>query len=156
MKTAADADIAIAERCIALGLTRPLAQALADANPFPTGILQVLGLNPETLAPLPIKPWLRMAAETSSVSYLGDLTSETLLTVLVSGNIPAEFQAHVIHFLDEAPMQVVVMAIEQASQKSGKPITAIWGSVAKLCTSMRCSRFAAMRIATNGLRSKKV
>ena len=151
MMPAADADIAIAERCAALGLTRSQAQALADAQPFPTGVLQVLGLNPETFAPLPTKSWLRMAAETSSVSYQGNLTSERLLSVLVSGNIPSEFHAHMIHFLGEAPMQIVVMAVEQASQKSGKPIVAIWGNVVKLCTSLRCSRFAGARISTVGL-----
>ena len=140
MQTAADIETAIAVRCGALGLARPQAQALADAAPFPSGLVHVLGLDPDTLAPLPAKRWLWMAAQTSSVSYRGALTPDVLLAVLVSGDVPDEYQAHVTHFLDEAPMQLVVMAIEQAAQQSGVPIACIWRSVAQLNSTLQCRR----------------
>ena len=132
MKTAADIEAAIALRCAALGLARPQAQALADAEPFPSNLVHVLGLNPDTLAPLPAKRWLWMAAQTSSVSYRGVLTPDVLLAVLVSGDVPDEYQAHMTCFLDEVPMQVVVMAIEQAAQQGGVPIARIWRNVDQL------------------------
>ncbi len=138
MKTAADIETAIAVRCAALGLARP--QALADAEPFPSGLVHVLGLDRDTLAPLPAKRWLWMAAQTSSVSYRGVLTPEVLLAVLVGGDVPDEYRAHVTHFLDEAPMQLVVMAIEQAAQQSGVPIAFIWRSVAQLNSTLQGRR----------------
>lgn len=129
MKNAADIEAAITLRCVALGLARPQAQALADAKPFPSDVVHVLGLNPDTLAPLPAKRWLWMAAQTSSVSYCGVLTPDVLLAMLVSGEVPDEYRAHMAHFLEEAPMQLVLMAIEQAAQQSVLPITRIWCNV---------------------------
>ena len=141
MTTAADIETAISVRCAALGLARRQAQALADSESFPSDLVHVLGLNRDTLAPLPPKPWLWMAAQTSSVSYRGTLTPETLLAVLVSGEVPDEFRAHVMHFLNEVPMQVVVMAIEQAAQQSGVRIVDIWRSVAQLNRMLQGVRF---------------
>ena len=73
-----------------------------------------------------------MAAQTSGVSYRAVLTPDMLLAVLVSGDVPDEFQAHLMHFLNEAPMQLVVMSVEQAAQQSGVPIARIWRNVAQL------------------------
>ncbi|WP_334666684.1 hypothetical protein [Streptomyces cyaneofuscatus] len=140
MKTAADIETAIAVRCAALGLARAQAQALADAGPFPSDLVDVLGLNPDTLAPLPAKRWLWMAAQTSSVSYCGVLTPDMLQAVLVGGDVADEYRAHVTHFLDEAPMQIVVMAIEQAAQQSGVPIARIWRNVDQLNRKLHGSR----------------
>jgi hypothetical protein len=144
MKTAADIETAIAVRCAALGLARSQAQALADDEPFPSDLVHVLGLNRDTLEPLPTKLWLWMAAQTSSVSYRGVLPPDVLLAVLVSGDVPDEFRAHVMHFLGEAPMQLVVMAIEQAAQQSGVPITRIWRSVAQLNRTLQGRRLRAV------------
>jgi hypothetical protein len=144
MRTAADVETAISVRCAALGLARSQAQALADSEPFPSDLVHVLGLNRETLAPLATKSWLWVAAMTSSVSYRSVLTPETLLAVLVSSNVPDEFKAHVMHFLNEAPMQIVVMAIEQAAQQSGVPIVDIWRNVAQLNRKLQGVRFGAV------------
>jgi hypothetical protein len=148
MKTATDIETAIAVRCAALGLARPQAQALADAEPFPSDLANVLGLNRDTLAPLPAKRWLWMAAQTSSVSYRGVLTPDVLLAVLVSGDVPDEYRAHLAHFLDEAPMQLVVMAIEQAAQQSGVPIACIWRTVAQLSSTLQRRRFGTLSEST--------
>jgi hypothetical protein len=144
MKTSADIETAIAVRCTALGLERLQAQALVDAGLFPSSLVHVLGLDPATLAPLPAKPWLRMAAQTSSVSYRAVLTPDILLAVLVSGDVSDEFQAHLIHFLNEAPMQLVVMAVEQAAQQSGMPITRIWRSVDQLNSRLQGRRLGSV------------
>lgn len=144
MKTAADIETAIAVRCAALGLARPQAQALANAEPFPSDLVHVLALDRDTLAPLPTRRWMWMAAQTSSVSYRGVLTPDVLLAVLVNGDVPDEFRAHMTHFLDEAPMQLVVMAIEQAAQQSGVPIARIWRSVAQLNRALQGRRLGAV------------
>jgi hypothetical protein len=144
MNTAADIETAIAGRCAALGLTRPQAQALADADPFPSDLMHVLALNRNTLAPFSSRRWLWMAAQTSSVSYTSLLTPEVLLSVLVSGDVPDEFHPHIAHFLDEAPMQVVVMAIEQAAQQSGVLIVHVWDRVAQLDRALKGRRLSAV------------
>lgn len=79
MKTAVNIETAIAARCAALGLVQAQAQALANSEPFPPDLVYILGLDPDTLAPLPSERWLWMAAQTSSVSYRGMLAPETLL-----------------------------------------------------------------------------
>jgi len=144
MKNAADIEAAIALRCATLGLARPQAEALAVAKPFPSDLMHVLGLNPDTLALLPAKPWLWMAAQTSSVSYRGVLTPDALLAVLISGDVPDGYHAHMVHFLNEAPMQLVVMAIEQAAQQSGVAIARIWRSVDQLNNRLQSRRLGAV------------
>ena len=54
-----------------------------------------------------------------------------------------EFSAHVAHFLDEAPFQLVVMTIEQAAQQGRVPIARIWRSVALLNKAQRGCRVGA-------------
>jgi hypothetical protein len=54
-----------------------------------------------------------MAAQTSSVSYRGTLTPEVPLGVLVIGDVPAEFGPHLAHFVEEAPIPMVVQAVEE-------------------------------------------
>lgn len=127
MSPSSDHDTAIATRCAELGLSRPQAQALADAGPFPWTVEQVVGFDNK-----PDKRWLWMAAQTSSVSYRGTLTAEALLGVLVIGEVPAEFDAHIVHFVEEAPIPTVVQAIEEAAQQSGMPIAEIWANVRRL------------------------
>lgn len=60
--------------------------------------------------------------------------------------MPAAFAAHVGHLLDEAPIQGVVLAVEQAAQQSGTPIETIWGSVERIASKMQSQREAAWKI----------
>ena len=124
-------DQAIYDRCAALGLSIEHAQRLAVAanETDPQSLLRVLGLDFATLAPLKPRRWLWMVAQTSSVSYRRILTPETLLEILTTGDVPPIFFSHVLHLLDEAPIQCVVMAVEQAAQKSGIPIEVLWRNV---------------------------
>ena len=124
-------DQAICDRCAALGLSMEHAQRLAAAanETDPQSLLRVLGLDFSTLAPLKPRRWLWMVAQTSSVSYRRILTPEALLEILTTGEVPPVFLSHVLHLLDEASIQSVVMAVEQAAQKSGIPIQVLWRNV---------------------------
>lgn len=124
------ADMTIQARCAALELSFEQAQRIAFASG--ADLPSVLGLNSVTLAPLKPRRWLWMAAQTSGVSYRGSLPPEVLLRILTTGDVPSEFVAHVVHLLEEAPIQIVVLAIEQAAQQSGVPIARIWRNVARL------------------------
>jgi hypothetical protein len=133
-------DARILDRCHRLGLTLLQAIQLANAdNPSdPKALLRVLRLDFSTYEPLVSyrkHEALQMAAMSSSVSYRGTLTREGLLAILTSGLVPAEFVAHIGHFLDEVSASVVLFSVVEAAQESGMPIHQVWSNVAKLAVS---------------------
>lgn len=138
------AELAIRSRCAALGLSFDQAQriALASGSTLPLA----LGLDFVTFTPLKPRRWLWMAAQTSSVSYRGLLTPELLLEILTTGEVPCAFASHVLHLLEEAPIQIVVLAVEQAAQQSGMPIATIWRNVARIADEMQSRRITASMI----------
>jgi hypothetical protein len=89
-----------------------------------------------------LKPrkWLWMAAQTCSVSYRKTLTPETLLSILTSGDVPEENISNIVHFLQEAPVQNVVMAVDQAAQQSGLPAEFLWRNLELIATIWKCHR----------------
>lgn len=127
-------DAAILQRCADLGLSLDQVQQLAARSGH--DIPHVLRLDPRTMQPLRSQPWLWMAAQTCSVSYRTAITPEVLLEVLSTGNVPQSVFAPVSHFIDEAPLQVVIMAIEAAAHESGLDISLIWRHVAQIAQTM--------------------
>jgi hypothetical protein len=130
-------DRRILDQCAALGLSLLQAVQLANAaDPRdPQSLLRVLNLDFSTYEPTPQrsrKHWLRIAAQTSSVSYRGTLTEDTLFEILTTGIVPAGFEAHVGHFLDEAPLDYVVFSIAEVAQKNQTSIQLVWDIVAQL------------------------
>lgn len=149
-------DQAICDRCAVLGLSIEHAQRLAAvANKTdPQSLLRVLGLDFATLVPLKPRRWLWMVAQTASVSYRRILTPETLLEILTTGDVPPLFLSHVLHVLDEASIQSVVMAVEQAAQESGIPIAVIWRNVAQISEKMQSHRNGAWTMNNKESRNK--
>ena len=105
-------------------------------------ILGVLGLSFDqpNLAARKRKHGLWMAAKTSSVSYRAELTSDELQWALATGQVPDGCISHLLHFLDEAPVQVVVMAIEETAQREAVEPAKIWLNVAKLACQLGAVR----------------
>lgn len=97
-------------------------------------LLGVLGLSfaPPTIKAREKKRGLWMAAKNASVSYKGELTSEQLRHALATGHLPPNHHSQLLHFLDETPLQVVVMAVEETAHLEGIPPAQIWACVAKL------------------------
>lgn len=122
-----DNESVIAQRCASLGLSRMQAELLAHAGPFPCDLYHALGIDERS-----IKDWLKIAAQTASVSYRGELTSDILLSVLTSGDVPPEYAAHINYLFEETPVRVLIGAVEQAAQQSGVPIVDIWQCVRQL------------------------
>ncbi|MDQ1835201.1 hypothetical protein [Massilia scottii] len=137
-------DPVILTRCAELGLSFDQAQriALASGSALPWA----LGLDFVTFTPLKPRRWLWMAAQTSSVSYRGFLTPELLLEILMTGEVPRAFASHVLHLLEEAPIQLVVLAVEQAAQQGGVPIATLWRNVARIANEMQSRRITASMI----------
>ncbi len=105
-------------------------------------VLSVLGLDmpePTALARRK-KRGLWMAAKNASVSYTRELEPEMLGKVLVSGDVPEWFVPHLAHLLDEAPVPMVVMAVEEAASKAHVPPRKVWRNVAKLAKSLSAHR----------------
>lgn len=105
-------------------------------------LLSVLGLDisaPST-ANRQRKQGLRMAARTANVSYAQALSAEGLARVLVSGEVPAAYIAHMTHLLDEAPPSMLVMAVEEAAGKAQVPPRNIWRNVARMACTLSAHR----------------
>lgn len=135
-------DTQIVKRCAELGLSMEQVQQMAARDKH--DILYVLGLDLQTLKPLSSRPWLSMAAQTCSVSYRSAITHEMLLEVLSTGRVPQSASAPVSYFIDEAPLQMVVMAVENAAYESGLDISVIWRHVAQIAVAMSTTRLASV------------
>ena len=105
-------------------------------------VLAVLGLD----APVPTtesrrkQHGLRMAARNANVSYARELQPDALARMLVSGTVPVPYAPHLTHLLDEAPLSMVVMAVEEAAANEGVAPKAVWRNVAKLARSLAVHR----------------
>lgn len=105
-------------------------------------VLAVLGLDldPPSQAARSRKRGLWMAAKNASVSYVQEVPPATLGHALVSGRVPDGYAAHLTHLLDEAPVPLVVMAVEEAAANEGVAPRAVWRNVAKLAKSLAVHR----------------
>jgi len=106
--------------------------------------MAVLGLDspkPDTLARSK-KRGLWMAAKTASVSYARELAPGALEQVLATGDVPPSFAAHLTHLLDEAPVPIVVMAVEEAASRAHLPPRQVWRNVARLAEKLSVHRRA--------------
>ena len=105
-------------------------------------VLALLGLDldPPSAAARSRKRGLWMAAKNASVSYVHEVPPDTLSHALVSGSVPEGYAAHLTHLLDEAPVPLVVMAVEEAAAREGVALKAVWRNVAKLARSLAVHR----------------
>lgn len=78
-------------------------------------VMDVLGLDMETVHPSGLKSALAVAARSISTSYRDVITSDMLAIMLRSGVVPEQFQPHLMAFLDETPLPVVVKAVAEAA-----------------------------------------
>jgi len=107
-------------------------------------VMAVLGLDspkPDTLARRK-KRGLWMAAKTASVSYARELAPEALQQALASGDVPPSWAPHLTQLFDEAPVPIVVMAVEEAAARAHLAPRQVWRNVAKLAGSLSIHRRA--------------
>lgn len=78
-------------------------------------VLEVLGLDMETIRPARMKSALAVAARSISTSYRDVVSADMLKSMLQSGHVPEQFQPHLMALLDETPLPVVVKAIAEAA-----------------------------------------
>lgn len=73
-------------------------------------------------------------------SYASELGPDTLRHALASGDAPPTFVAHLAHLLGEAPLPVIVMAVEEAAMREHVPPRTVWRNVGKLAKSLSVHR----------------
>lgn len=105
-------------------------------------VMAVLGLRLDLPSP-PHRSGARglwMAAKNASVSHAREVPPDTLGHALASGSIPNGYAAHLTHLLDEAPVPLVVRAVEEAASQEGLAPRAVWRNVAKLARTLGVHR----------------
>ncbi len=78
-------------------------------------VMDIVGIDLETVQPSGLKSALVIAARSISTSYRDVVTPEMLLLMLRSGQAPEQFQPHLMALLDETPLPVVVKAVTEAA-----------------------------------------
>lgn len=79
------------------------------------GLLNLLGLDLQA-GPHSAGAWaLKAVSQTASVSYKTVLDPDLLAAALVNGELPEYFTPHVATLLDEAPLPLIVAAVEEVA-----------------------------------------
>lgn len=78
-------------------------------------VTDILGLDVQTVQPAGLKSALTTAARSISTSYRDVISAQMLSEILRSDEVPTQFQPHLMAFLDETPLPLVVKAISEAA-----------------------------------------
>jgi transcriptional regulator with XRE-family HTH domain len=101
-------------------------------------VMDILGLDMETVQASGLKCALAVAARSISTSYRDVLTPDMLSLMLRSGDAPEQFQPHLMALLDETPLPIVVKAVAEAAtpdvpaKKIMKNLS-LWATQWKVC-----------------------
>jgi transcriptional regulator with XRE-family HTH domain len=105
-------------------------------------LLELVGLTFEAHARTTPHRGLLMASRTASVSYRTRLDAAQLAKALATGEVPPGLLPHVATFLDEAPLPLVVSAVEEAAKRGRVPPKRIWQHVVRWASEINSSRRA--------------
>jgi transcriptional regulator with XRE-family HTH domain len=103
-------------------------------------VLGLLGLDLDARRSRHPARGLLMASRTASVSHRRALDAGSLARALASGEIPPGMEPHVAVLLDEAPLRIVVMAVEEAARRERVPPKRIWRNLARWAVELRSPR----------------
>lgn len=89
-------------------------------------LLDLLGLTMDAVERPKRDNALALACRTASVSYKEGLTPEALAAALVEGQLPANITPQVATLLDEAPLPLIVGAVEEIARHTHCPAKTLW------------------------------
>lgn len=89
-------------------------------------LLDLLGLTMDAVERPKRDNALALACRTASVSYKDVLTPEALAAALVEGQLPANITPQVATLLDEAPLPLIVGAVEEIARHTHCPAKTLW------------------------------
>ena len=106
-------------------------------------LLQLLSLSFESLSISArlAKRGLWMAAKNVSVSYRNEMPPDLLSSVLRSGVCPPEYASNIGCFLDETPLELVIMTVEETAADA-QARAHIWRHIASLASQYGSARNA--------------
>ncbi len=105
-------------------------------------LLSLLGLDISMQGQQKQQNALEAASQTASVSYKNKLTSSDLAKSLASGRISDANFPYMATLLDEAPLPMIVSAVEAAAKVSKIPPKAIWKNINRWTDEMHSPRAA--------------
>lgn len=105
-------------------------------------LLSLLGLDVITQEHRRKNHGLDMASKTASVSYKTELKRAVLSQSLASGKLPETIYPHVATLLDEAPLEIIVSAVEEAAKVNHVSPKVIWKNIDRWAQEMHSPRLA--------------
>ena len=105
-------------------------------------LLSLLGLSVMTQEYAQKHHALEMASNTASVSYKTKLRSADLSQSLISGELPQKIYPHIATLLDEAPLEIIVSAVEEVAQLNHVHPKLIWKNICRWAQEMHSPRSA--------------
>ncbi len=103
-------------------------------------LLSLLGLDVITQEHSKKHLGLDMASKTASVSYKTKLQSNELSHSLACGELPDSIYPHVATLLDEAPLEIIVSAVEAAAADNHIAPKLIWKNINRWAHEMNSPR----------------
>jgi transcriptional regulator with XRE-family HTH domain len=85
---------------------------------------------------------LQLLCQTASVSYKTVIDAATLAEALVDGQLPACITPHVATLLDEAPLSLIVAAVEQVASQAQVSPKLMWKHLIVWAQALRSTREA--------------
>jgi DNA-binding XRE family transcriptional regulator len=105
-------------------------------------LLSLLGLHVITQEHQKKYRGLDMASKTASVSYKTELKRSDLSQSFASGKLPETIYPHVATLLDEAPLEIIVSAVEEAAKLNQISPKVIWKNIERWAQEMHSPRLA--------------
>lgn len=130
------------------GLSRATINQLENGAPNDLGaaklmaLLDLVGLRLDVGISAKPRHGLLMASRTASVSYKAPLAASQLAEALATGELPAAQLPQVATFMDEAPLPLVVAAVEEAATKAQVAPKTIWRHLARWAAELKSPRKA--------------
>jgi len=89
-------------------------------------LLDLLGIRLDVGASCGFKHALQLVSQTASVSYRSALQPAALAAALADGVLPVRITPQVATLLDEAPLALIVAAVEEVAKTAGVPPKRLW------------------------------
>lgn len=105
-------------------------------------LLSLLGLSMTAQMPENKLDALDIASKNASVSYKSNLKSTDLSHSLAFGELPERIYPHIASFLDEAPLALIVSAVEEAARLNQVQPKEIWKHIYSWASEMNSPRRA--------------
>lgn len=90
------------------------------------GLLDLLGIEVDVAKRKGPTNALLALCQTASVSYQSAMAPEELSSALVSGGFPARNTPHVVTLLDEAPLSLIVAAVDEVAKAQSRAPKQLW------------------------------